>query len=636
MHPHPSPPPKSFLNRLTHGCKQLVLSLAVLSGFSFPPSARAQVVTFDTEVEVYPDKLITTRRYEFQIDKRETDWLSQVTIPFQEGEEVDILEAVILDGNGKQVRALSRKEITTRHDLSEGTFFEDNRVYEFKLRWHQYPYRIRYSYRHTEKKFLYACYWFPLVYTTLPTLRATLTVTYPKDLKVRVHQRPHPDTPTPVEAVKNRLVSRWEFNQVPALPRELHSPPVRDQIPFVIIAPENFIYGVPGRLDTWSSYGNWVYRLNENLSDLPLYEQQKVQQMVKAATDPNDLMRRLYHYLQDNTRYVNVSMDVGGLKSYPASYVSTKKYGDCKALTVFMQALLSSVGVPSYFAHVHGGTSPPKVNVEVPGPQFNHMILCIPRAKDTLWLENTANYLPFNYLGTFTQNRNALLIDKEASLLVKTPRLRSSQVSCTRTYTYALDPGGTSKVVAAWRLRGEAYEHFRGLQVNGTDRDVQSALEEAIPPKDYRLVSWAFRSQNRDSSYIDIDLNLEATSIVRKLGSTTAIKTLTIPIPNFESPQARTQPVQLDYPIVETLTQIFRITELGSSRVDLPKPVNLESSVGTYRVRYDMQEQGVTVSRELVLAAGTYSLENYKDFYNFLQSIREADRNSSIILTQAP
>ena len=66
------------------------------------------------------------------------------------------------------------------------------------------------------------------------------------------------------------------------------------------------------------------------------------------------------------------------------------------------------------------------VDPAFPANNFNHVILCVPGQKDSIWLECTSNTASFAELGTFTENRNALLITENGGVLVPTPKSRSA------------------------------------------------------------------------------------------------------------------------------------------------------------------------------------------------------------------
>jgi hypothetical protein len=67
-----------------------------------------------------------------------------------------------------------------------------------------------------------------------------------------------------------------------------------------------------------------------------------------------------------------------------------------------------------------------QVDPDFPENGFNHVILCVPDQKDSVWLECTSSSNEFNELGTFTENRYALLITDEGGALVPTPKSYSS------------------------------------------------------------------------------------------------------------------------------------------------------------------------------------------------------------------
>ncbi len=88
----------------------------------------------------------------------------------------------------------------------------------------------------------------------------------------------------------------------------------------------------------------------------------------------------------------------------------------------YMKALLQAVNIRSYYAIIRAGSNENGADMNFPVNSFNHAILCIPFKNDTTWLECTVNTQPFGELGSFTENRNALLITEDGGRLVNTPK----------------------------------------------------------------------------------------------------------------------------------------------------------------------------------------------------------------------
>ena len=209
-------------------------------------------------------------------------------------------------------------------------------------------------------------------------------------------------------------------------------------ITFVTIIPKYFSYGRAGSFDTWKSYGDWHYAVNQDKVVLPAEEQKKVDRLVKDLIDPRKKIEVLYNYMQSKTKYVNVSIDEGGLIPYPASYVCENGYGDCKALTIYMKALLKQAGIESNYCLVNAGDRAKHIISSLPSQQFNHVILGVPLGQDTVWLENTNQQIPTGYLGSFTQDRLVLWVDQDNSQLVKTPKLNFDDVEESQAFKYEL------------------------------------------------------------------------------------------------------------------------------------------------------------------------------------------------------
>ncbi len=592
-----------------------------------------QVIEYQTDIRLEKGRLVTEERYVIQIDSKDSDWLSDVSIHYQQGDKIDILEASIVNLQGKVLRSLEKKEITTRNYISGGAFFQDDWVQQFSLKWNQFPYRIVYHYRTVEDKYLYLCYWSPATRYNVSVKKADLSVSYPRELPVRIHHPKNQKSDSSI--IKGQVVHKWHFVDLAPLKREAFAPAPFDLLPQIIVAPKQFFYGVEGSMESWATYGKWRAALNAGTNDLPQSEVLKVNQLIRGTTDKKEIIKRLYHYMQDNTRYINVSIDVGGLKSYPASYVSKNKYGDCKALTTFMKSLLQSAGIESYYAHVNGSDVPPVIYHEVPGPQFNHVILCVPIQKDTIWLENTNNSLPYNYLGTFTQGREALVSSDVGGTIVRTPAMLPSTVKTVKRYDFQIDNEGSGKASAALRLRGDEFENIRNFQVNETEENLKTALSESLP-NGFQLVTWKIQQENRDTPEVELLMELEVTGQVRKLGTTLMLKPLSISLPGLEDPQRRKSPVVMAFPTdVEQITS-YTLSFMDGYAVSLPQNGSLVTPFGSYEVAYRLDDDVVRVSRHLIVHKASIPVSDYAKFHAFYKGIKELDRLSGIAFNPKP
>lgn len=432
-----------------------------------------------------------------------------------------------------------------------------------------------------------------------------------------------------VDTVETRKKYTWNSSYIHQFESEILAPDKREFIPEVLIVPGIFKFEQEGSFSSWKTYGNWEFNLLAGLNDLPDAEKQHINSLVEGIKDDKDKIKILYHYLQDATRYINISIETGGMKPYPASYVANNKYGDCKALTNYFKSVLSSVGISSVYTNIHAGERINKIDRNFPSMQFNHVFLCVPLPKDTLWLDCTSDG-PFNYLGTFTQNRMVFLIEKDNSHFVRTPSLLKEQVLDSRSIRVnskdGTDPIADFQTVS----RGESFESLSGLTRSVSDSKKSQIIRKYLIESGFEMIDFNLIPAHRDSAFITLDYSAKADKLFKKYGNELLMPLIPFSIPAIKAPKNRKYPLQLDYPIYKIDTIQYQMPE-GYKLSSLPKNQSLITKYGKYNIIFIKNNDNIQVIKNFLLNEGEYPLAEYPDFYKFVKQVYDIENNSYIV-----
>ena len=614
-----------FANRVTIWliiiCINVVPVCAVVSDAVF--------LNQETNLVVQNSKLYISKKYELQINNRKGEEYAEITIPYSKMSRISKIEACIKDKNGIIIKKLKSSDIKERSSVAEGNFYDDNFVKEFTLIHNIYPYTILYSYQMQEDAFFQIGYWSPCLVLDVPTQKATLTVEVPKDYKI-AYTSQFVDS-MKVDTVEARVKYVWKASYLDQIEIENFAPDKSEFIPSVDIVPEKFKFDHEGSLSTWKLYGIWESSLLNGLSELPENEKIHINSLISEAKTDKEKVKILYHYLQDATRYINISIKTGGMKPYPASYVANNKYGDCKALSNYFKSILSYIGIPSYYTNVNAGQVITKINRDFPSMQFNHVFLCVPLAKDTLWMECTTDG-PFNYSGTFTQHREVFLIDNEKSRFTWTPPLSIRDVLETR--TIQIQPGTENELAANFHtvLRGEAFETLTELSRSVSDSKKSQIIHKYLIESGFEMIDFKLIPAHRDSTFITLNYSAKADHLFKIYGNELLIPLIPFAIPAFKDPKNRKYSVQLDFPINKLDTVEYRMP-VGYALSTLPKEKTLNTLFGRYTLRFQPFNERIKVIKNFILYAGNYPLTQYKEFFKFIRTVYDIE-NSSYIVTK--
>jgi hypothetical protein len=616
--------------------KVVFLTFSII--FLFALHTKSQTLSFDNQVNSFTthcrienNKLVVEHTYEFQVNNKKGDWITEILIPYSTKEPVKNIEAWISDKHGNVFRNLKKRDIVEKNMIEDGTLYQDNFFKTFSLRHNVYPYTIHYSYQQVFNEFVIIDYWTPTLFRKTPTLDANLIVEVPVDYGLHILQNAI-NEPS-LDTVDDKLIYKWAGSSLISFEAETMSPPRSELISKVYIVPEQFNYGTTGNFSSWKTYGNWQCELNKGTDDLPEIEKIKVKNLTNGIEDPIEKARILYHYLQDNTRYINVAIDIGGLKPYPASYVAEKKYGDCKALSNYLKTLLDEAGISSYYTKVYAEINPRRIDTSFIGPQFNHIILFIPNGNDTIWLETTNRYSPFGYLGTYTQNRNAFAIIENESQLVRTPSLTFEDVAEKRIVHVELEEGNAVLMKFEEILRGKEFERLNSLYHEYSEYEQKRIIPKYfIPLKSFELKDWQINQKSRDEPEITLDFTVKVENFIKQYDESQLLNILPTRLPDLEKPENRKYPVRVNYPLNKKDSLVYQIDTSGYRKIIIPKDDTISSLFGRYIINAELLTNQVVVHKSFQLYRGDYGLDKYAVLYDFIKAIRKKERKLAIVL----
>jgi hypothetical protein len=399
-------------------------------------------------------------------------------------------------------------------------------------------------------------------------------------------------------------------------------------LPVVYTAPGNFdLKGYKGTFKSWQAYGDWYNQLNAGRDVLDKEYADKAVELVKNIPVRRDKIKVLYEFMQKNTRYFSVSFGIGGLQPIPANEVAKSGYGDCKALSNYMKALLKAVGIESYYTLVKSGDYE-YIQPDFPSDQFDHIILCVPDNQEIIWLECTSQTKPFNYLGSFTCDRDVLAITPEGGKLMRTPQygLEHNRIS---TYSeILLLTSGDADIKMQYRQTGLKYDELYTISESKPDfrktwlaaqfknaafeikKEEYSFERNAATPVakanyEVHMRDLSARSQNR--LYVNPSF-ISGASFIWEDPSEIALETA----------YQQHDSVRIEIP-------------LGYNVEFLPENKTITSKFGSYSRSISRSGRYIFYTNSFLINKAEYPKETYPEFYNFINEVALLDHQMLIL-----
>jgi transglutaminase-like putative cysteine protease len=540
------------------------------------------------------------------------------------------MKASLFDAKGTKIKTYKSSDFKDRSLTDDGTMYDDNRLKSLRFLNASYPFTIEYSYEKDFNGYLSFPSWSPVASYDLSVEKSTYTIQIPQSLSFRYLK--NPGLKTDSTQVGQNMVYRWTAEKVPALTYEPMSIGRKEVTPWVQASPNQFEYdNSSGNVESWKNLGTWIYGLSGNLQSLPESTKATARSLVATAKSDKEKISILYKYLQTNTRYVSVQLGIGGFKPIAAEKVAGVNYGDCKALSNYMKALLQAVDIKSNLVVVGAGMPSLNPNYSSFG-QSNHMILCVPGDRDSTWLECTSQNMPAGFIGSGTSGKSVLLITEEGGKVVNTPIYRPKDNFQKRLATVKLDAEGSASIEIDTEYGACQYENNFAMMLKDPTAQRKEILESlGIPNMD--IISATYSQPRKELPELKENIKLKCSELLTH-GGDKIFLTLNMLNRNETVPrkvEGRKTSFSVPFGYYDK-DEVVYVLPAGYKAEFLPAAVSIESEFGNYNSKAVIKDNTIIYTREKQMNSKKYPPEKYKDAVEFYKKIYLADKQKAILI----
>lgn len=455
--------------------------------------------------------------------------------------------------------------------------------------------------------------------------RSRYVLDVPEGYELRLVQSPGTE-PTSVEHVGGRIVRQWAAADLERVEPEL----------FADTEGADFLHHLTvGGPNRWGDIGAWYAELAAGRYDLGEDVLAAARPVLDSADTAEGKLRLLHRWVAQDFRYISISLGQGGYQPRPPAEVVRTRSGDCKDKATLFVALARTLGFDAYPALLNSrGVAEeglPSVH------QFDHEIAAVRQGDDWLFLDLTADIVPFGAIPPNFQGEFGLVVfDDGTTEEVRFPESAPEENRTETTITAEIHEDGSltgwydelSLGALQYRLRGTLSREFSERdRERVADAVAGGVIEGAVGDSLQIFDGRDFSAEPRMRVWLKAD---------RAARSGPSGWVLPVPLTTIGSPQliaalnreraTRRYPIDLGE-VVGPFTSVTRLelTLPEGWTAELPESLHADSRFGSYRSDYMQEGRLVRLERRLSGVEGSAPKEALDDLIEWLDTVSRDD-----------
>nr|WP_299384934.1 DUF3857 domain-containing transglutaminase family protein [Allomuricauda sp.] len=551
--------------------------------------------------------------------------------------QVKAVSAEIYNKSGELIKKIKKKDFLDVSAVDGGTLYSDSRVLYTGYLPVEYPYTVKFSYQLKTNNTGTVPSWSFIDNFLVSTEVSKYSIEYlDPSLKPIILEKNLEDFPIVKKSLENGV--SYQAKNIAAFKDESLRPSEHKIFPQLVVSPVNFYYeGYSANIKNWKDLGNWM---NSNLlkdqDRLDPATVSNIKKLVQGLDDDLQIAKKIYEYVQQNTRYISVQIGIGGLKPISAIEVDRLKYGDCKGLANYTKALLNAVGVQSYYVHVEAGSDKVDFEPEVASlNQGNHVILAVPYEGEYFWIDCTSQVHPFGFLGDFTDDRKVLIMKSDGGEIAHTASYINEENLQRTTGYFELDEEGGFDGNVQIETKGIQYDQHFWLQ-RGTKTEIEKYYKNYWSNIDNLFIEQFEFNNDKEDVVFNENVSIKSAKYAIKSDNRLVFVANAFNNPQQVPRRYRNRKFPLEVSRGYLDEDEFRIIIPNNYGIEsLPDSAHLETKFGSYSISFESKDDGILVKRRILIEKGTYPNSDYSSYRSFRRNISKLDNSKIVIIKKS-
>jgi tetratricopeptide (TPR) repeat protein len=564
-------------------------------------------------------------------DNRALEDYSHITLQFNSYYEDAILDhARTIRSNGSIVEVnKDAVQIKTTPDIDGNSRYTDTKFLTFALSGLEIGSAFEYEIKLVQKKSVIEGEWFdnffmggmlqtltpPYIPRIDPVQTSIVKLTVPKGLYINYNLTNRKSDPVR-QTKRDQDIYIWNLTDIVGLTIEAAMPSLKSLNPVLTIT----------TLKGWNQIDQWAKdRLFKGI-EIDQVVKDKAAEITLGAVSADEKTKLLLDFVRNNIRYVAADIDRGGFTPHPLQEIINSLYGDCKDQVMLFISLLKCVGIEAFPVLIN--PYPYEELLDVPAPNFFHLIALVPHDKDSIWLDPTSRSTPFPELSFSNNQRYAFVINGLNGKLTKTPSSVVSTASFLNNSTFGKN---RSFNTVSFETSGVLSESLKTVFMSAGDESVSEFFKGLI--KNYvdktnfdSITVPGLHDLNRTFNariYFHQDSVWSKNESVIKIASLSQIPVLLLAgLDSRSIPEKRENDLTVT-PISVTSTETFSPPEKFMFPLVVPPDDSVKNDFFNYKRTFSKTNEGLTVKWHLITSQANVPAGKYNDYVTSIKKIEE-------------